>query len=99
MDGAHFGLPVEDWDAPAPPTRANARLVLPGNECEVAIVGTSGGEPVESLEPEAPPAAVEQFQVEPPPPPEGPGEPAPVETTPVVVITVKSELGTTIGAR
>jgi len=95
MDGAHFGLPVEDWDAPAPPTRANARLVLPGNECEVAIVGTSGGEPVESLEPEAPPAAVEQFQVE-PPPPEGPGEPAPVETTPVVVVTVKSELGTTI---
>ncbi len=45
--------------------------------------------------PEAPPAAVEQFQTE-PPPPEVPAEPAPVETTPIVVITAKSQLGTTI---
>jgi membrane peptidoglycan carboxypeptidase len=98
MDGAHFGVPAEDWDAPAPPERANARLVLPGNECEVSVVGTSGGDPIAPtapVEPEAPPVAVEQFQTE-PPPPEVPEEPAPVQTTPVVVITAKNQLGTTI---
>ena len=95
MDGAHFGLPAEDWDAPAPPKRANARLVLPGNECEITILVSSGGEPIEPVEPEAPPVAVEQFQTE-PTPPEEPALSVPVETIPVVVITAKSQLGTTI---
>jgi penicillin-binding protein 1A len=92
MDGAHFGLPAEDWDGPPPPERANARLVLPGNECEVTVIGTSGGEPIEPEEPEGPTVAAPPFQVEPP----APEEPAPVETTPIVVITAKSDLGTTI---
>jgi penicillin-binding protein 1A len=101
MDAAHFDLPAEDWDGPPPPERANARLVLPGNECEITIVGTSGGEPVvpeegeEGVEGQAPPAAG-QFQTEPPPPPPAPGETVPVETTPIVVITTKTDLGTTI---
>jgi penicillin-binding protein 1A len=95
MDAAHFGLPKIEFDQPAPPERANARLVLPGNECEVTVVGTTGGEPIVPEEPGAPPVAVEQFQAEPPPPP-APEEPAPVETTPIVVITAKSDLGTTI---
>jgi penicillin-binding protein 1A len=95
MDGAHFSVPAEDWDPPPPPERANARLVLPGTECEVTVVGTTGGDPIAPAEPEAPPAVIEQFQTE-PPPPEVPAEPAPVQTTPVVVITAKSQLGTTI---
>jgi penicillin-binding protein 1A len=95
MDGAHFGVPAEDWDGPAPPERANARLVLPGNECEVTVIGTSGGEPVVPEDGEAPPAAADQFQTEPPPTAD-PAEPAPVETTPIVVITAKTDLGTTI---
>ncbi len=92
MDGAHFGLPAEDWDGPPPPERANARLVLPGNECEVTVIGTSGGDPIAPAEPEGPVVAAPPFQVEPP----APEEPAPVETTPIVVITAKSDLGTTI---
>jgi membrane peptidoglycan carboxypeptidase len=95
MDGAHFGVPAEDWDAPAPPERANARLVLPGNECEVTVIGTEGGEPVEQESPDAPADAAEEFQTE-PVPPDVPGETAPVETTPIVVITAKVDLGTTI---
>ncbi|MFT6392067.1 MAG: penicillin-binding protein 1A, partial [Ilumatobacter sp.] len=43
-DEAHAFVPLEDWDSPAPPERANARIVLPGNECEITIVGESGGE-------------------------------------------------------
>jgi penicillin-binding protein 1A len=95
MDGAHFGVPAEDWDAPAPPERANARLVLPGTECEVTVIGTEGGEPVEQESPDAPPDAAEEFQTE-PVPPDVPGETVPVETTPIVVITAKVDLGTTI---
>ena len=95
MDAAHFGVPKLDFDQPAPPERANARLVLPGNECEITVIGTSGGEPVTSDDPEAPPVAVEEFQTE-PPPPEVLEESVPVETTPVVVVTAKSDLGTTI---
>ena len=95
MDGAHFGVPAEDWDAPAPPERANARLVLPGTECEVTVIGTAGGEPVEQETPDAPADAAEEFQTE-PVPPDVPGETVPVETTPIVVITAKVDLGTTI---
>ncbi len=60
MDAAHFGTANEDWEAPAPPERPNARLVLPGNECTVSVVGTTGGDVIPAAEPaegEAPPAA------------------------------------------
>lgn len=87
MDPAHAFLPLEDWESPAPPERSNARLVLPGNECEKIIVGQTGGEPV-VVEPEI---VVEPFQVEPPP-----AEPVPVETVPISIITENVQLGTTI---
>lgn len=91
MDPAHAFLPLEDWEAPAPPERSNARLVLPGNECEKIVVGQSGGEAVVA-EPGPGDVAVEQFQVEPPPA----EEPVPVQTTPIVIITENVQLGTTI---
>src|SRR5207249_10539177 len=37
MDAAHAGLPMEDWPAPAPPSRPPGRLYIPGFDC------TSGG--------------------------------------------------------
>ncbi|MFT6291135.1 MAG: penicillin-binding protein 1A [Ilumatobacter sp.] len=95
-DEAHAFVPLEDWDSPAPPERANARIVLPGNECEITIVGESGGEPVGAEPVEGGPEVVgETFQVDPPAEPLQ-GEPEPVETTPIVVITVQEQLGTTI---
>jgi membrane peptidoglycan carboxypeptidase len=95
MEPAHTFLPVEDWDDPAPPERANARLVLPGNECEKIIIGQTGGEPVEvEPAPEAPVVA-DGFQTE-PPPGEEPVEPAPVVTTPIVIQYGNVQLGTTI---
>ncbi|MFK7918891.1 MAG: transglycosylase domain-containing protein [Ilumatobacter sp.] len=93
MDPAHAFLPLEDWESPAPPERSNARLVLPGNECEKVVVGQTGGDPVE-VEPVPGAAEVAELQVVPPP-----GEPAetvPVETTPIVLITENVQLGTTI---
>jgi hypothetical protein len=45
MDAAHEGLPIIDWDAPAPalPTEARpdispVRVFLPGNECLASVV-------------------------------------------------------------
>lgn len=97
MEPAHAFLPIEDWDDPPPPERANARLVLPGNECEKVVVGQTGGEPVEQdpAAEEAPPVAADGFQTE-PPPEEPPAEEVPVETTPIVLITENVQLGTTI---
>ena len=108
MDAAHFGVAPLDWTAPAPPERANARLVLPGNECTVTVVGRTGGNVITPAAPAPTPAAdtpavaAGEFQVDPPatePPatqPPADTTPAPVQTTPVVVITTKSQLGTTI---
>lgn len=89
-DEAHAFLPLEDWDDPAAPERANARIVLPGNECEITIIGETGGEPVETEPGEV---VAEGFQVD---PPAGPEETLPVETTPIVVVTLQTDLGTTI---
>ncbi|MFK8024037.1 MAG: transglycosylase domain-containing protein [Ilumatobacter sp.] len=92
MDEAHAGLPFEDWDAPAPAERANARLVLPGNECGFTVIGQEGGEPVETEPPAVePPGDPLQTEGEEPPAPE-----ETVETTPIVLITVLDDLGTTI---
>ncbi|MGA9275831.1 transglycosylase domain-containing protein [Ilumatobacter sp.] len=126
MNAAHFGLPILDWEAPAPPERPNARLVLPGNECTVVVTGTSGGDVIPSAQtpaaedpaaeapadPAATPSGIRGFRPavaaapepepapEPPPDENAPADPAPapgpVQTTPVVVITAKSQLGTTI---
>ena len=130
MDAAHFGQPNVDWTAPLPPERENARLVLPGNECTISVVGQTGGNvipvaeapaeaPVEEAPAEAPadPAATPsgirgyrsavQAPDPPAPEPEAPEPetpdpevpapaPVPVQTTPIVVITAKSQLGTTI---
>lgn len=107
MEPAHAFLPIEDWDDPAPPERANARLVLPGNECEKVEIGRTGGEvipqaPAEGGEGgEEPAAAVEEFQTDTTPPaePEEPAEPAapaPVQTTPIVIQYGNVQLGTTI---
>jgi membrane peptidoglycan carboxypeptidase len=80
MDPAHAALPVEDWDDPAPPERANARLVLPGTECSVTVVGF---EPVEvEVDPDAEPTTTVEG-----------AEPVEPELVP---ITVKDDLGTTI---
>ncbi|MEY3691555.1 MAG: hypothetical protein RJB57_1211, partial [Actinomycetota bacterium] len=38
MDAAHAGLPVVDWDAPAPPARNQMRLYLPGVDCIAELV-------------------------------------------------------------
>ncbi len=84
MDPAHTFLPALDWEAPAPPSRPNARLVLPGNECAARVVGFEPGVPVE-VDPAAPPVSV------------APGaEPAPVETTPGRPIVETVDIGTTI---
>ncbi|MGI9646408.1 MAG: hypothetical protein ACR2O6_13965, partial [Ilumatobacteraceae bacterium] len=69
MDPAHSLVPIEDWDAPPPPARPNARLVLPGAECAFTVVGFIPGGTV------APPPAVEAPPVE-APPAEAPAEDA-----------------------
>jgi len=88
MEPAHTLLPPLDWDRPAPPSRPNARIVLPGNECRVEVVGFEVVEP--EIDPDAPTTV-------PPTVPEG-EEAAPVETVPPVTvpITRSSPIGTTI---
>jgi penicillin-binding protein 1A len=59
MEPAHVGVPVLDWDAPPPPERPNARLVLPGNECilvlaPVAPAVVDPNAPETTLAPDAP---------------------------------------------
>jgi penicillin-binding protein 1A len=59
MEPAHAFLPVLDWDRPPPPKRANARLVLPGNECilkyapPVETVPVDPNAPTTTLAPDA----------------------------------------------
>jgi penicillin-binding protein 1A len=86
MDPAHTSEPLLDWDRPQPPQRANARLVLPGNECAGRIVGYEPGEPIEvEIDPEAPPTTLV------------PGAPeVPPETTPGRPIVEPVDVGTTI---
>jgi penicillin-binding protein 1A len=87
MEPAHVSLPPADWEAPPPPERPNARLILPGHECGFEVVGFDTV-PTAPPDPDAAP---------PPEPPEG--EPAePVETAPpeTVPILAKVDVGTTI---
>ena len=100
MNPAHAFLPVEDWEAPPPAARANARLVLPGTECVLEIVGYEAAAVPE--EEEAPPAEPSGFrapaQPEPPaePPPAEPEPEEPVATAPPVPIYAPVQVGTTI---
>ncbi len=85
MEPAHALVPVVDWERPAPPKRPNARLVLPGNECESRVVGTRVV--VGAVDPNAPPTTLVEGEV-------------PTETVapaPVVVPIIESvQVGTTI---
>ncbi|MEL6892763.1 MAG: penicillin-binding transpeptidase domain-containing protein, partial [Actinomycetota bacterium] len=83
-DAALVGEPFEDWEGPPPPERPNARLVLPGNECEITVVGFEEPE-VEEVDPLAPTTTLDPAQ----PPP---------STEPPVPITVRDTLGTTVPA-
>jgi len=103
MDEAHAFVPIEDWEAPAPADRAPVRLVLPENECTFTVVGQTGGEiipqePVEEVPGEVVAEAGAQTDGQ-TPVPEVPAEttiPVPVQTTPIVIITAVTDLGTTI---
>jgi penicillin-binding protein 1A len=85
MEAAHIGVPVLDWDGPPPPERPNARLVLPGNECEITIVGFEAAPTIPGEEPVETTVA-----------PDPTAETVPASTLPPVAITVKDQLGTTI---
>lgn len=74
MEPAHTFLPAVDWERPAPPSRPNARLYLPGNECVLRVVGTAPA----PVDPDAPPTTV--------PPPNEDG--TPVETVPPATVPV-----------
>jgi penicillin-binding protein 1A len=84
MEPAHTFLPAADWDRPAPPSRPNARLYLPGNECVLRVIGTAPA----PVDPNAPPTTV--------PPPNEDG--TPVETVPPATVPVVEavQVGTTI---
>jgi penicillin-binding protein 1A len=104
MEPAHGFVPIEDWELPPPPERPNARLILPGSECVVTVVGYTEvpGAPVEPEVPaEAAPAAPAGILRAPPPPvdPGAPADPdAPPETAPPIriPITRSVQVGTTI---
>jgi membrane peptidoglycan carboxypeptidase len=103
MNPAHAFLPVEDWEAPPPPERPAARLVLPGTECVLEIVGYEAPvAPEAPAAPEVPPAEPAGFrapaQPEPPaePPPAEPAPEEPVQTAPPVPIYAPVQVGTTI---
>ena len=83
MEPAHDFVPLVDWDRPAPPERANARLFLPGNECEARVVG-SIEVPVE-VDPNAPTTTLAE------------GAPPPETVPPATIPIIESvEVGTTI---
>ncbi len=82
MEPAHVFFPPTDWER-VPPSRPNARLFLPGNECEFRVVGTRVIPPV--VDPNAPPTTVPE------------GEAPPETVPPVTVPIVESvQVGTTI---
>ena len=85
MEPAHVLLPPEDWQAPPPPERPNAQLVLPGNQCAFQVVG------FDIVLPAGPP---EGAPTTPPPPPDA----EPVETAPPVrvPVTARVDVGTTV---
>ncbi len=88
MDPAHTFLPLLDWEDPPRPERANARLVLPGNECAVRVVGFEPGVVIPNVvDPEAPPTTLAEGEV---------AVPVPVQTTPGRAIVERVDLGTTI---
>ena len=84
MEPAHAFLPAIDWERPAPPSRPNARLYLPGNECVLQVVGSAPA----PVDPNAPTTTV---------PPTVPGA-EPVETVPPETVPVYAavQVGTTI---
>lgn len=83
MEPAHGFFPSLDWERPAPPTRANARLFLPGNECESQVIGTREV-PVE-VDPDVPTTTLAEGVP--------PTEPPPPVTVPIIASV---EVGTTI---
>jgi penicillin-binding protein 1A len=85
MEPAHVFSPSLDWEQ-VPPSRPNARLFLPGNECEFRVVGTREvPTAVEEVDPEAPPTTLAEGEV--------PAEPPPPVTVPIVASV---QVGTTI---
>ncbi len=88
MEPAHTFLPLLDWEDPPSPERANARLVLPGNECAVRVVGFEPGVPIAvEVDPDAPVTTLAEGEV---------AVPVPVQTTPGRAIIEAVDLGTTI---
>jgi penicillin-binding protein 1A len=82
MEPAHVFFAPLDWERVSP-KRANARLVLPGNECEVRVVGSR--EVPSVVDPDAPTTTVPEG--------EAPPETAPPITVPIVESV---QVGTTI---
>ena len=84
MQPAHAFIPFADWDRPAPPKRANARLYLPGNECALRVVGSAPA----PIDPNAPTTTLAPVDPEAPP----------VETVPPATVPVFEavQVGTTI---
>jgi penicillin-binding protein 1A len=107
MEPAHVFAPPLDWEF-VPPKRPNARLYLPGNECETRVVGSRvvgsqiapQGFAPRAVEPTTtttttPPAPEEPTPT--PTPPPAPTPTAPPNTVTVTVPIVESvEVGTTI---
>ncbi|HUS43571.1 MAG TPA: transglycosylase domain-containing protein [Ilumatobacteraceae bacterium] len=88
MEPANAFFPSLDWDRPAPPTRPNARLYLPGNECALRVVGSAPA----PIDPNAPTTTTTTPLA--PVDPEAP----PVETVPPATVPVYEsvQVGTTI---
>ena len=87
MEPAHVFLPPLDWERAAP-TRPNARLFLPGNECEARVVGSI--EVPVAVDPNAPTTTLAEG--------EPPSETVPPATAPPVTIPIieSVQVGTTI---
>ena len=87
MQPAHTFIFPEDWERPAAPSRSNARLYLPGNECVLRVVGSAPA----PVDPNAPTTTL--APVEPGAEPAEPVETAPPATVPVFDAV---QVGTTI---
>ncbi|HAP75640.1 MAG TPA: hypothetical protein DCR14_06105 [Acidimicrobiaceae bacterium] len=84
IEGAHAGLPVEDWPAPPPPTRRSARIYVPGEECLARLVsGTLPGASTTTTVATTPPST-------------NPGDPPPPVTTAPRAVVVQVPPGTTV---
>ncbi len=82
MEPAHVFFPSLDWERVSP-KRANARLFLPGNECELRVVGTREVPAV--VDPNAPTTTLAEGEV--------PAETVPPVTEPILESV---QVGTTI---